>query len=168
MTAVEFAGVELGYTEIIHVRDHAFAKPHGGGKRALCQVCGKGRNHLVHLGQPKSMNALGSGNPMAFQAAKRMWGQRFVDLLVAAGLPRPVGYVQVTGVCCFPTRARRDQGNYRFMLEKAMGDALVEGRWLEDDDWSRYEFGNLSYAYAKDQSYTLLRLFPNDEARPLL
>jgi hypothetical protein len=65
----------------------------------------------------------------------------------------------VEGQCTFPDRTRRDQGNHRFMLEKAMGDALVAGGWLEDDDWSRYEFGGLSAVYEKGVSRTRLMVF---------
>jgi hypothetical protein len=53
------------------------------------------------------------------------------------------------GLCCFPDRIRRDQGNFRYFIEKALGDALVAGGWLEfgglaDDDWDHYEFGGMT------------------------
>ena len=62
---------------------------------------------------------------------------------------------------CFPTRVRRDQGNYRFILEKALGDALKEGGWLEDDNWALFEFGNLGYVYEKGRSWTEVVIFPS-------
>lgn len=36
---------------------------------------------------------------------------------------------------CFPTRPDlgRDQGNYRWFVEKVVGDVLVTGGWLKDD-----------------------------------
>jgi hypothetical protein len=46
------------------------------------------------------------------------------------------------------------------MVEKAMGDALTTGGYLEDDDWSRYEFGGLAYRYEKGVSRTRLLVFP--------
>ena len=45
----------------------------------------------------------------------------------------------------FPARRRRDSGNYRVMLEKALGDALVEGGWLPDDTPEHYEFGGVTF-----------------------
>jgi hypothetical protein len=68
--------------------------------------------------------------------------------------------VLVEGECTFPDRHRRDQGNHRFMVEKAMGDALTTGGYLEDDDWSRYEFGGLAHRYEKGVSRTRLLVFP--------
>jgi hypothetical protein len=52
-------------------------------------------------------------------------------------------------------------GNYRVLLEKALGDALKVGGWLDDDDWSRYEFGGLAYAYERGVSRTRLIIFPS-------
>ena len=60
----------------------------------------------------------------------------------------------------FPNRIKRDQGNFRWMIEKALGDTLVGGGWLPDDTWDRYEFGGLTYKYEKGVSATRLMLFP--------
>jgi hypothetical protein len=45
-------------------------------------------------------------------------------------------------------------------VEKALGDALVEGGWLEDDDWSRFEFGGLAAVYERGVSRTRIMVFP--------
>jgi hypothetical protein len=34
-------------------------------------------------------------------------------------------------------------------LGQLHGDALVAGGHLEDDDWQRYQFGNLEYRYER-------------------
>ena len=64
-----------------------------------------------------------------------------------------------------PDRKRRDQGNHRFLLEKALGDALVAGGWLDDDDWARYEFGGLQMVYERGVSAMRLFVFPSEAAR---
>jgi hypothetical protein len=168
----DFAGVEFGYVEVAHFRDHAAVKPahvtKAQGKRWRCAVvgCGRGPGTVPHHGFPQSMNVGGSGNQMAFQSQKKMWQGLWIDRFREAGLPRPLGSVRVEGLLCFPDRRERDQGNFRYMLEKSIGDALQEGGWLDRDDWSRYEFGNLRRTYQKGVAYTLLRLWPSDEELP--
>jgi hypothetical protein len=165
-----FDPVEFGYVEIQHVQHHPFEKDRtrGCGHRDNSgRRCGKSKTDMLHQGHPPSMNATGSGNQFVYQAHKKAWGARLVELMENAGLPKPVGYVFAEGIACFPDRKARDQGNYRWMLEKALGDALQEGGWLADDDWSRFEFGNLRYHYAKGESWTLLRLEPQEVPRPL-
>jgi len=115
---------------------------------------------MLHVGTPKSLNVGGSSfNKHAYQAMKRGWEDRLIELLAAAGMPR-CERVVVEGLMTFPDRRKRDQGNYRYMIEKALGDALVRGGWLLDDDWDRYEFGGLGYRYEAGVSATRLVLFP--------
>lgn len=139
-----------------HEQDHAWKKP--PPKRRGCAVCGRARTAPEHLGAPPSLNMFvsqqGAGNPMVYQGWKKAWSRALGAELVAAAVPRPLGRVVVEGRVCFPTRIRRDQGNYRFLLEKALGDTLTDGGWLADDDWSQYEFGNLAYVYEKGRSWT--------------
>ncbi len=147
---------ELQPVEITHVRDHAFVKRSQRG----CGECGKAKTHPDHHGYPPSMNLLGSGNQFAFRAMKQAWQDRLAELLGDAELPTGLDRVVVEGVLTVPDRVRRDQGNHRFMLEKALGDALVEGGWLDDDDWTRYEFGGLSLRYEKGVAAMRLIVFP--------
>jgi hypothetical protein len=83
-----------------------------------------------------------------------------LPLLEASGLPKGLRRVVVEGEVSFPDRAKRDQGNYRVLLEKVLGDVLVDGGWLDDDDWDRYEFGNLQRRDEGRVSRTRLMLFP--------
>lgn len=140
-----------------HVRDHAFEKR---AKRG-CGVCGRAKTHRDHQGAPPSMNFLGSGNQFAYQAQKKVWQEILIEQLERSDVARPLVRVVVEGEVTFPDRRKRDQGNHRFFLEKALGDALVEGGWLEDDDWERYEFGGLSARLEKGVSRTRLLLFPS-------
>jgi hypothetical protein len=110
---------------------------------------------------PPSLNAFGSGNRWRFITEKKKWQHALVGALVEADAPRGLSKVRVEGKITFPDRRRRDQGNYRFMVEKALGDALTAIGVLEDDDWSRYSFGGLEAAYEKGVRRTELMLFPS-------
>lgn len=128
--------------------------------------CGVAKLDMIHHGTPQSLNVHGSSAQMfAYQNMKHNWQVRLGELMEQAALPPKLGYVYAEGQCCFPDRRARDQGNFRFMLEKALGDALVEYGYLEDDDWSRYEFGRLHRAYQKGDSWTALTLFPSWQRR---
>lgn len=142
--------------EIEVVRHHPFAKRQTRG----CATCGRAKTHPEHQGAPPSMNVLGSGNQFAYQALKSAWQEILIAKLEEADFPRPCGRVVVEGEVTFPDRRKRDQGNHRFFLEKALGDALTAGGWLVDDDWGRYEFGGLSAVHEAHVSRTRLVLFP--------
>jgi hypothetical protein len=163
---VDRAVTRLEPVFIEHVREcHFKAKPTetvAGRtvKRRGCARCGRGKHDPAHYGAPPSLNVLGSGDPMAYQEAKRRWSAILHLLLEASGLPKGLEHVLVEGEATFPDRARRDQGNYRVLIEKALGDVLTAGGWLADDDWGSYEFGNLTYSYEKGVSATRLMLFP--------
>lgn len=148
---------EVAPVELLHVRDHAFVKQ---AKRG-CGQCGRAKTHIDHMGAPPSLNVGGSGhNHFAYQNTKKAWQALFLQLLEASGLERPLARVTVEGIVCFPIRRVRDEGNHRFMLEKALGDALVEGGWLANDDWDSYSFGSLQRVHAKGESWTRLTVFP--------
>lgn len=148
-----------GAVLLTHERACAFVK-RADGKRG-CEVCGRGKTNPAHLGYPDSLNVGGSSeNARAYQRKKRIWQGILTELLEGSGLPRGLERIDAEGTICFPTRARRDQGNFRFMLEKALGDALVEGGWLADDDWARYEFGALRRADQAGRAATSILLFP--------
>jgi hypothetical protein len=144
---------------VIELTQHHPYRSRGPRTRG-CWTCGEAKTHADHLGAPPSLNVLGSGNQFAFQAHKKAWQTLLVEQLRRSGLPQGLDHVLVEGECTFPDRHRRDQGNHRFMLEKALGDALQAGGWLSDDDWDSYEFGGLAARYEKGVSRTRLILFP--------
>lgn len=146
--------------DLRHVRDHRFVKRGEGGRKSPgCAVCRRGKHVMVHVGTPLSLNDNGAAaNSFGYQSAKKHWQERLVELMEEAGIPKPLQHVFAEGQACFPDSRDRDQGNYRFLIEKALGDALVAGGWLADDDWSRYEFGRLHYAYSKGDAWTALTL----------
>lgn len=126
-----------------------------------CASCGEPKKYRGHLGAPPSMNMWGrGGDSYVYTNLKEQWEEAFRDLLVEAKLPRGLGGVFAEGEATFPDRNERDQGNFRVLIEKALGDALEAGGWIERDDWSRYEFGNLTRAYRAGESATRIALFP--------
>lgn len=158
----------MGPVCIEHERDHKFVAKDKEQKRPRCGVCGRGKSNLAHHGTPASLNVFASSrNEFVYLSAKRAWEERLTELMDVSGMEKPfAGKVLVEGEMCFPDRGRRDQGNYRFIIEKALGDALTLGGWLEDDDWSRYEFGNLAHVYRRGESWTRLMLFPAERVEP--
>ena len=146
--------------DLFHVRDHAFKKKPGKKPRG-CAECNRARHAMVHVGAPQSLNAAASQSTrFAYDNQKKAWQERLTKLLKESGLPKGLVAVRARGQVCFPDRRDRDQGNYRFLIEKALGDALEEGDWISNDDWTRYQFGDLEYAYDKGQSWTALTIFP--------
>jgi hypothetical protein len=137
-------------------------------QRQGCARCEAGKHDPSHYGAPPSLNVLGSGDVFTFQRIKEEWTALLALRLEASGLPRGLGRVVAEGEATFPDPRRRDQGNFRVLLEKALGDVLVNGceaegiagGWLKDDDWTRYEFGGLAYAHEPGVSRTRLMLFP--------
>jgi hypothetical protein len=134
-------------------------------QRQGCARCGANKGDRAHFGAPPSFNVLasgqGSGNAMVYANLKKAWEDILAELLEASALPKGLGRVMVEGEITFPDRRTdRDQGNFRVILEKALGDALERGGWLERDDWIRYEFGGLAQRYERGVSRTRLMLFP--------
>lgn len=147
-------------------------KPDNGGtcvfkRRTLCASCGQTKAHQDHMGAPPAFRELGSGDQRVYQSVKAQWQQLLTQLLEESGLPKGLARVMVEGEATFPDTQRRDQGNYRTLIEKALGDTLTAGGWLDDDDWSRYEFGNLAYRHEAGVSRTRLMLFPAAVEPPL-
>lgn len=113
---------------------------------------------------PPSMNdIIGQGSRWRYTAEKKKWGKLLKQALQDAGMGR-CDRVYAEGQVTFPSRIKHDQGNYRFMLEKALGDALQAAGVIEDDDWDSYSFGDLSHTYEKGVRRTRLLLMPEHEA----
>jgi hypothetical protein len=142
--------------------------PETGKKQNGCLRCGNAKSWEGHLGVPPSLNVGGSGqNHFTYQNTKKAWQAIMEKKLAETGLPRGLGRITVEGEMCFGDRADRDQGNFRYLVEKALGDMLEDQGYLENDAWARYEFGNLKYRYEKGVAYTKLMLFPSWETPDL-
>lgn len=104
------------------------------------------RTQLYYDDVPPSLNTIGTrSDHWAVGKAKGRWQGIMEVLLLGSRLPRRQDVVHATASLRFPTRRIRDEGNFRWMLEKALGDALVVGGWLEGDDADRFTFGELTF-----------------------
>lgn len=127
-----------------------------------------GRIVLAMPRTPRSVNALGfRGSSRELQREKRAWEDEIAMSLMAEGFqPRPqFDHISASVVLRFPTNRRRDTGNFRVLLEKAIGDALrgpeaawKEGRWIPDDTPEHYEFKALTFAEDVGHPRTLITL----------
>ena len=107
---------------------------------------------------PPSLNVIaGRGSRFAFTNAKKQWERDLGILLMAERLPRGLARVEASAVLTFSTRRRRDTGNYRALLEKALGDCLTAGGWLPDDTPEHYDFGALTFAEGAARTTVELR-----------
>jgi hypothetical protein len=109
-----------------------------------CASCGKPKNAEAHFGAPPSLNVLGSGNPQVFQGLKASWEKLIYAGLEKARLPRGLGSVLVEAEVSFGDAIERDHDNFRVVIAKACGDALVDGGWIKSDKWSAYELGRMA------------------------
>lgn len=108
---------------------------------------------LIECPPPASMNHRPGAHWTARHRRKRQAEGELAMLLLAAGVPRPIpgGRVHATAQILFPTVRRRDEGNYRTALEKALGDALAPHdpehpfRWLPDDTPEHFTFGAVTF-----------------------
>lgn len=108
---------------------------------------------------PRSINALGTrGSWKARHFAKKGLERELQTYLMVAGVPRNLTRVVASATLRFPTRRRRDEGNFREPLEKALGDALVSGGWLPDDTPEHYRFDRLEFSDEPGSAFTRISL----------
>lgn len=122
------------------------------------------RTELIVPRTPPSMNDNEiRSHWTGFQKHKKSWQDELEKLLMLSGLPRGDRHWQraIAGAkMSFPTRAaRRDSGNFANVVEKALGDALANGRWIPDDDAARYFFYGVEFNPERDYSVTEIVVF---------
>lgn len=155
-------------------RHHEYKK----GTRG-CQVCKGAKYAPQHLGHSESVNSIIGGGHFIYQSQLKGWKEAICLALVETELPKPCSRIYVQGTMCFPRKYNKgpDQGNHRFIVEKAMGDALengygystgskkkgtyewhqvIPGGWVKNDDWKTYEFSDLAYEMRPGESWTHL------------
>lgn len=116
---------------------------------------------------PPSMNVIGGhSNWTKYRWQKNKWENIVLIELAMSKLGKPLRIpVWVTAQLRFPTNRRRDEGNYRMMLEKVCGDALVGGDWIPDDTPEYYRFGEVTFSDERGASQTILT-FTQGNTRP--
>lgn len=143
------------------VLDHVY-KSKGGGKKG-CAVCGESKYHRGHMGRPPTLNHAMGMDWRGWRRLKEAWQQLMHDGVESTGLQKGLDAVMVECTLCFPRRGGRDEGNLRWLPEKALGDALVEGEWLPDDTFwpvPRYQFGPLVGRHTPGHESMIIVLMP--------
>lgn len=109
---------------------------------------------------PKSLNQIGQrGHWRVTHGQKKRWQDIIEKYLMMARLPQPLpGFLRVECEMVFPTLHRRDVGNFKSPLEKALGDALVNGGWMGDDTADWWEFKEFRFAEHRGANTTILTL----------
>jgi hypothetical protein len=74
------------------------------------------------------------------------------------GIPQPCAAIRAEAELTFPTLRRRDEGNFRTPLEKALGDVLVKEGFLTDDTPEQFRMGRVTFAPHKGPAATRLTL----------
>lgn len=108
---------------------------------------------------PPSFNKVGhSGNRWAWTSAEKKWKGIVEGLMLATGFPREWEHISVKVRLTFPTRNKRDEINYRVILEKAIGDALVNGKWIPDDVPEHFYFEGVHFEQQTGKAKTTIEL----------
>lgn len=158
------------------VQDHPYkAKPKQEGQKRRspgCAKCDGGKHRRQHIGAAPSMNDGGSGmDRMEFQALKGAWQEAFTSELGGAGLPLTAfESAEVVLRFGFRTYQDRDEGNHRWMVEKALGDALVAGKYLVDDTFfpaRRFRVIDVVGEHAPDGAFTEALIYFSDDPAPV-
>lgn len=116
-------------------------------------------------GTPPSINASGVGASSGWQRFHRLkqkWEGMIYIALLEAKVPKGLNSVTASAQLTFPTRRRRDEGNFRALLEKALGDTLQLG-WIPDDTPRYYRFNEVTFEAEKGDATTVIRLEEVDQ-----
>lgn len=110
-------------------------------------------------GTPPSFNKVGLHSHWAVgRRHKLQWQQWLSIALMEQGVLRGLKSVEARATIRFKTQRRRDEGNFRVILEKALGDALVEGLWLADDTPEYFRFGRVELLAPVERPETIVVL----------
>lgn len=97
---------------------------------------------------PPSMNTnVGRGHWRAFQKEKKEWQEEIETLLMIAKVSRR-GYQRAAAGAWLRfniRRKQRDPSNFATVVNKALGDALVNYGAIPDDDAPHYVFGGVEF-----------------------
>lgn len=114
----------------------------------------------------------GRGHHHGIARTKLKWEGILQYMLMAAKVPRPLPFVEVSAELQFKDAGRRrDADNWHFAISKPLGDALVKGGWISDDTPDFYTFGKVEISKVKlatpnpmVKGRLILRLESPDEA----
>jgi hypothetical protein len=110
-------------------------------------------------GTPPSLNQIGFRSHWTKgRKAKQGWEQWLSIALMEQRVPKKLKRVEVTATLRFKQKRRRDEGNFKALLDKALGDVLQTGGWLADDTPDFYRFGELTLFAPVPQPETIVLL----------
>ncbi len=110
-------------------------------------------------GTPKSFNQIGYRSHWSIGRAEKQRWEGFLGIaLMEARVPRRLKRVEATATLRFKQQRRRDSGNFRPLIEKALGDILVTAGYLEDDTADLYSFGAVELFAPVDRPETIVVL----------
>ena len=110
-------------------------------------------------GTPPSVNQIPlDTRNHTYRRTRDKWMRDIALLMVETGnnLPRKLEYAECSALLTFPTRRRRDEGNYRSHLDKWLGDLLQHTRRIPDDTPQYYKFHNVAFATGKRETTLLI------------
>jgi hypothetical protein len=107
---------------------------------------------------PPSLNQIGYRSHWAVgRKAKQEWELWLLTVLLEQRVPKGLASVKASATIRFTQRRRRDEGNFRALLEKALGDVLQRG-WIEDDTTEHYRFGRVELLAPCERPETIVVL----------
>ncbi len=118
-------------------------------------------------GTPPSVNELAlNTRSRAYRVTRDAWMRDMHAVMHESGnvLPRNLARAHAHAILSFPTLRRRDEGNYRSLLEKWLGDVLQANGRLRDDTPEFYRFGSVVFATGGEACTTLVIDYEQGEA----
>lgn len=109
-------------------------------------------------GTPPSYNVTAHAHWWKVRCHKQQWQQFCGIALMEQAVPRGLEVVSASAELHFKQRRRRDEDNFKVVISKALGDALVEGGWLDDDTADRFSFGAVQLVAPSPEPLTLVHL----------
>lgn len=117
------------------------------------------KSHVLEIpGTPPSYNRTAHAHWTVSRRAKQDWERFCQAALLLAKVPKGLERISATAELHFPVKRRRDEGNFRVILEKALGDALVGGGWIPDDTPEHYTFGKVELLAPLPKAMTVVTL----------
>lgn len=110
-------------------------------------------------GTPKSLNAVGYRSHWSIgRREKQRWEQDIATALMLARVPRGLRRVSAVATIHFKQHRRRDEANFRPLVDKALGDVLQSAWGLPDDTPEYYRFGAVELVAPAPEPLTVVTL----------
>lgn len=113
---------------------------------------------MEYADTPPSMNTNKVRDWRSFGREKKRWEGIFCGLLMKHQIHKGATSVRAKAMIRFPTNRRRDEGNFRMLIEKALGDALQVMKVIPDDGPEQYRFEQVNFDHTKGNKLTTVTL----------